>query len=128
MNAILKKLLYKEFDRNLIINEPDEFKEVSQDISATVHREVLEDKYEFIIVFSKKLEELKTDFEKVNGNLEENAIIWIAYPKGSSKKYKKDTDIKRDNLQPFLKEDGYEGVSLISIDDDWSAMRFRPVS
>lgn len=27
----------------------------------------------------------------------------------------------------LLREDGYEGVSLISINDTWSAMRIKPV-
>ena len=32
---------------------------------------------------------------------------------------------RRDNGWSALGELGYEGVSLISIDDDWSAFRFR---
>jgi hypothetical protein len=45
------------------------------------------------------------------------------YPKGSSKRYR--CDFNRDTGWAALGDVGFEGVRLISIDDDWSAMRFR---
>lgn len=127
MNPVLKKLLYKEYSRNLIINEPEEFKSISEELTGEVHHEIVLDKYEFILIFARKSEDLKVEFSKLKNNIENDGVIWIAYPKGTSKKYKKETDIKRDSLQPLLKEEGYQGVSLISIDEDWSAMRFRNI-
>lgn len=127
MDAILKKLLYKAYSANLILGEPEEFKHISQEISGKTDNEIVNDKYEFIIIFAKKQEELIAQFSKLKDNIEKDAVLWIAYPKGTSKKYKKETDIKRDMLQQLLKEEGYQGVSLISIDEDWSAMRFRDI-
>jgi hypothetical protein len=54
-----------------------------------------------------------------------DAVVWFAYPKGSSKKYK--SEITRDHGWQILGELGFEGVRAIAIDEDWSAIRFRRV-
>jgi len=51
-----------------------------------------------------------------------DSISWIAYPKAG----KLGTDLNRDELFRLMKPHGIEGVRLVSIDDTWSAMRFRP--
>jgi hypothetical protein len=50
-------------------------------------------------------------------------ILWICYPKKSSEVK---TDISRDVGWDVVHKAGWEGVTLISVDDIWSAMRFRP--
>lgn len=52
-----------------------------------------------------------------------DGLLWICYPKGTSKLK---TDLNRDKGWETVTAAGWEGVSLISIDDTWSAMRFRP--
>ena len=45
------------------------------------------------------------------------------YPKGGAKA---GTDLNRDVLWQLVGPRGWTGVSLVAIDDTWSAMRFRP--
>lgn len=52
-----------------------------------------------------------------------DAILWMAYPKMSSKNYQ--CEFKRDNSWDVLSEAGFEPVRQVSIDADWSALRFR---
>jgi len=54
---------------------------------------------------------------------EGDAIVWLAYPKGTSKKYK--SQINRDNGWNALGYEGFEPVRMVAIDEDWSAVRFR---
>lgn len=54
-----------------------------------------------------------------------DGILWLAYPKGSSKKHK--CDFNRDNGWTVLSELGFEPVRMVAIDEDWSALRFRRV-
>lgn len=54
---------------------------------------------------------------------EGDAIIWFAYPKASSKRYK--CEFNRDTGWAVLGELGFEGVRQVAIDEDWSALRFR---
>ncbi len=54
-----------------------------------------------------------------------DGLLWISYPKGTSKIK---TDINRDKGWDALLELGLEGVAQVSIDNTWSAGRFRPAS
>ena len=52
-----------------------------------------------------------------------DGLLWISYPKKSSKIA---TDISRDVAWEVMKEFGLRPVFQISIDETWSALRFRP--
>ncbi len=50
------------------------------------------------------------------------AYVWIAYPKGGR------ADINRDSLWPIVAEHtGMRPITQVSLDDTWSALRFRPL-
>ena len=53
--------------------------------------------------------------------LEEDAVLWVCYPKGG----KAGTDLDRDTLNEMMGKHELTGVSLVAVDDTWSAMRFR---
>ncbi|HUN27878.1 MAG TPA: hypothetical protein VMU67_16370 [Steroidobacteraceae bacterium] len=52
-----------------------------------------------------------------------DAVIWFAYPKGTSKRYA--SDLNRDHGWDAIRESGWDTVRQIAIDEDWSALRFR---
>ena len=45
--------------------------------------------------------------------------LWVLYPKGNK------ADINRDSLWPILADFGFRPISQVSVDDTWSALRFR---
>jgi hypothetical protein len=49
-------------------------------------------------------------------------LAWIGYPKGGQL----GTDLNRDRLVAALAGRGVQPVRQVSIDDTWSALRFRP--
>jgi hypothetical protein len=50
-------------------------------------------------------------------------LAWIAYPKGG----RLGTDLNRDRLADAARARGAQPVRQVSIDDVWSALRFRPL-
>ena len=52
----------------------------------------------------------------------EDRVAWIAYPKAGQL----GTDLNRDRLAAAARQRGAQPVRQISIDDVWSALRFRP--
>jgi hypothetical protein len=48
-------------------------------------------------------------------------IFWVAYPKGNR------ADINRDTVWPILGEYGMRPIGQVSLDEVWSALRFRPL-
>jgi hypothetical protein len=54
-----------------------------------------------------------------------DAILWMVYPKGTSKQYR--CEFNRDSGWAVLGAAGFEPVRMVAIDADWSALRFRRV-
>ena len=53
----------------------------------------------------------------------ERGVLWISYPKRGAGV---DTDLTRDVGWETVKGAGLRPVSQVSVDDRWSALRFRP--
>lgn len=124
MNSILKKLGLKDQTPILILNAPDEYDEVSQYIESEVHRQVSAN-YKFIQVFAKDLAEAHKLVADSITALDKEGHFWFCYPKGTSKKYR--SDINRTKAWEVFSPYEFEPASQVSINDDWTAMRFRHV-
>jgi hypothetical protein len=121
MQDIIKKFKFK--DNGVVLNAP-----------AGLEEEFV--KLGFKTMFDKKAKSTNTlvfinnneeylDFLKTNlKNIEVDSILWFAYPKGTSKIK---TDINRDTIRLTGEGFGITTVTAISIDDTWSALRFRPI-
>jgi hypothetical protein len=128
MNSIFKKMQFKSHPNIWVVNAPDEFEEALREMNelTQIHQEAKKEvKYEFILIFVKSCQEINDWAEIVVNQLTEDGLLWFAYPKKSSKKYK--SDIGRDDSWSILGKFDFEGVRMIAIDDDWSAFRFRNI-
>lgn len=79
-------------------------------------------KVDFALVFAFSQKQLKEILHEVIPALHPEAKFWIAYPKASSKIA---SDLCRDANWSFVTDQGYESVSLIAMDNLWSAIRFK---
>ena len=73
-------------------------------------------------VFAISHKQLKDILTDVVPALHENAKLWVAYPKVASKIV---SDLTRDCNWECISQCGFEGVRLITLDNIWSAMRFK---
>ena len=78
---------------------------------------------DFMQVFVRNSEELEELIPAAIKALKRDGLLWISYPKGTSGV---STDLNRDILWAAMKKYRLSGVAMVSIDDVWSAMRFRP--
>jgi hypothetical protein len=128
MKTLLEKLNYKGQERIALINSEKSFtKAISKELNKIVVDNEIDQRfpYGFIIIFVKSEEEVENLTPVVLHNLHADGILWFCYPKKSSGKYK--TAISRDNGWKALNDSGFFGIRLVSIDSDWSALRFRNV-
>ncbi|QOR68174.1 DUF3052 domain-containing protein [Cytobacillus suaedae] len=122
---ILKKLNYKDQGQPvLILNAPTSYQEVMKAFEGEVHTEQLAESYHFIQVFGTSNEEIRTASRNAVDYLVEDGLLWLCYPKKSSKTYK-GSDCSRETVAGLLASEGYEPVRQVAIDEDWSALRFR---
>jgi hypothetical protein len=123
---IIKKLQFKLQLIALVLGAPPEFKPVTDLLKkrTSVDTEIdKKKKYPFALGFVITEPDVKKLGTAIIKQLEDDAVFWMAYPKKSSKKYI--ATITRDNGWESLGILGFEGVSMVAIDDDWSAFRFR---
>jgi hypothetical protein len=128
ISEIFRKLNYKEGYKIVILNSPKSFDEEIDKLksNAVVNKSISKNvNIDFIMLFVKMKAEIDSLVPKVMDRLSEDALLWIAYPKKSSKEY--DSDISRDSGWAVLGEYNYEPVRMISVDENWSALRFRNV-
>ena len=79
----------------------------------------------FSLAFVMKQDEVDALANAIASKVEGDALLWFAYPKASSKKYK--CAFNRDTGWEMLGKLGFEPVRQVAIDADWSALRFRRV-
>ncbi len=126
MNAIFKKLNYKDQGTLYIINSPDSFTPEMKKMEDLAEVKTTLDNAKgltFVIAFVTKQNEVDKLAETIARKLAPDGILWFAYPKGSSKRYK--CEFNRDTGWQKLGDLGFEGVRMVAIDEDWSALRFR---
>jgi hypothetical protein len=122
MELILKKLFFKGQEPVLLLGAPEEWRPLAKAFGPRAHT-MPKGKYGFVLAFVKSVAEGKKLAKILPKLSEEKTVLWVAYPKGSSRKYK--SDYNRDTGHALMAKHGFDGVSLVSLDEDWSAMRFK---
>lgn len=128
MDSLFKKLNFKEQQTVLVLNHPESFQgeiEAMRNFTSFSFDATEPEYIEFAIIFVTKQTQINESVEAFYPKVKGDAIIWFCYPKKSSKKYQ--CDFNRDTGWEVLGNYGLEGVRMVAIDQDWSALRFRKV-
>ncbi|MBI2865632.1 MAG: hypothetical protein HYX94_13870 [Chloroflexi bacterium] len=124
-SALVKKLLIKPKQRVAIVNPPAGYLDSLGDLPEGAELvEKPEGKCDFVHLFVKNRAELEQYAATALEILKYDGTFWISYPKGTSKVK---SDINRDSGWDPINRAGLRPVSMIAIDDTWSALRFRPI-
>jgi hypothetical protein len=121
MKDIIKKFKFK--DSGIVINAPTILeKELTKLGFKTLFDKKVNSTSTLVFINNNKeyIEFLNTQLK----NVEPDSVLWFAYPKGTSKIK---TDINRDTIRVTGEQFGITTVTAISIDEIWSALRFRPI-
>jgi len=125
MATVFEKLNWKDQQEIVILNAPESFEpELARLSVTTIHRNLSAIKETaFLLAFVTRKSEVDSLTPQIAKRAKGDAIVWFAYPKGSSKKYT--CDFNRDTGWDAMSKLGFETVRAITIDDDWTALRFR---
>jgi hypothetical protein len=127
MSAIFKKLNLKDQPEIVVLGAPESFEAEIAGLEGIAVRRSLDDveRVQFLLAFVTQQEQIDALAAQIAARAEGDAVVWFAYPKGSSKRYK--CDFNRDTGWDSLGAAGFEPVRQVAIDEDWSALRFRRV-
>jgi len=122
---IFDKLNLKNHKTVLVINSPRTFQDELRRLKGVkiVHDMRGVSTVEFAIAFVTQRKEVDRVGRELIKKSAADAILWFAYPKGTSKTLK--SELNRDTGWDALRDAGFETVRLVAIDADWSALRFR---
>ena len=124
-SSLVKKLRIRAGQRALILNAPSGYAEGLGDLAKGVDvAHQAEGKYDFVQLFVKDSAEFHALSSPALQAVEYDGLFWLCYPKKSSKVK---TDLSREAAWELMDGTGLRPVTQISIDEVWSALRFRPV-
>jgi hypothetical protein len=122
MTPLAKKLLIKPGSRVALLNAPEGYAERLQPLPEGAELVDLQPGLDVVQVFARDRAELRRSAAALT-SVRDGGLLWVCYPKGGKRA---GTDLNRDILWEELSRSGLAGVTLVAIDDTWSAMRFRP--
>jgi len=123
-NTISQKLRIKEKFTLLTLNGPADFKKGLTELPSGVKIVTSGKDYDQVHWFVFNKAQLEKEMSKVMKLVKDDAIVWVYYPKGTSKIQ---TDLTRDKGWDCLLSEGDKltWINLISFNDTWSVFGFR---
>jgi hypothetical protein len=127
ISPLFKKLNLGGHQEIVVLNAPDSFdSELEQLKGVKIARDPSKPKeVKFGLAFAITQAQLDRASKILSAASAGDAVIWFAYPKGSSKRYT--CEFNRDSGWNVIQAAGFESVRMVAIDEDWSALRFRRV-
>jgi hypothetical protein len=110
-----KKLGLKPGQKAVVMGAPEGYGSVLDGAATSGKGDV-------VLAFARDAKSLAALAKKAIAAVAAQGSLWVAYPKKTSGIA---TDISRDQGWDALQQAGWQGVSLVAVDDAWAAMRFR---
>ena len=125
MTSVFTKLNLKDEAEIVVLDAPASFEGELQALRKVTLRRSLGEvgKVVFALVFATQKSQVDRLSKSLAARAEGDAVLWFAYPKGSSKRFK--CDFNRDTGWDVIRAAGWDSVRQVAIDADWSALRFR---
>ncbi|MCU0496908.1 MAG: hypothetical protein MUF87_06105 [Anaerolineae bacterium] len=126
-HSLVQKLQLKEGYQAAVINAPEHYRVLLGVLPTGVKMSnTLESSssLDWLQVFVRSIDDLEQNAPTTLAVIKPNTVLWFTYPKKTGKIK---TDITRDIGWEILINAGWDGVTQISVDDTWSALRFRPI-
>lgn len=120
--ALLRKLQVRSGSRLWLINVP---RALAEELSAGAEVEVVheEDAHDGVVAFFESPEEVAALGHRIIAGLPGNGLLWVAFRKGPPGRA---VGLTRDVGWQSFTAAGWRPVRAISINDEWSGLRFRP--
>lgn len=120
-SALAKKLKLKHDWKAAVINAPEDYVETLRHNTAL--SPTLRGKFDWIQIFVRNKAELDELAPKAARALRPDSMLWISFPKGSSRIQ---TDLTRDRGWESLQSLDLKWITLVSVNETWSAFALRP--
>lgn len=118
---LAKKLGIKPGYRMLLINEPDHYGDLFDDLPGDLIIDHDGTDIDFVHFFITEKKDLEPTVRDIMQQIKKTGIVWISWPKGTSKI---ETDLNRDIIREAVLEIGLVDIKVAAVDEDWSGLKF----
>jgi len=122
--SLADKLKIKPGQRIALINAPEGYLEelgpLPEGVSVATH---LRGRFDWVQMFAQEQAEVEKAAPKARASLKPDGLLWMSFPKGSSRIQ---TDLTRDKGWDSLSALDLKWVTLVSVNAVWSAFALRP--
>jgi len=120
-SALAKKMKLKSNLKAAVINAPENYVDALKHNTAL--SPTLNGKFDWIQIFVRTKAELDALAPKAAKALKPESMLWISFPKGTSKIQ---TDLTRDKGWEGVQALDLKWINLVSVNETWSAFSLRP--
>ena len=120
-SPLAKKMKLKSGLKAAVINAPQNYVDTLRHDTAL--SPTLNGKFDWIQIFVRSKADLDALAPKAAKALRPESMLWISFPKGTSKIQ---TDLTRDKGWEGVQELDLKWVNLVSVNETWSAFAMRP--
>src|SRR5215510_1225736 len=117
---LAKKMKLKSGLKAAVINAPENYVDTLKHDTAL--SPTLNGKFDWVQIFVQNKSELDVLAPKAAKTLKPEALLWISFPKGTSKIQ---TDLTRDKGWESLQKLDLKWINLVSVNETWSAFSLR---
>jgi hypothetical protein len=122
-SPLSKKLKIKPGQQIVILNVPESyFDELNPLPEGVIVSEGFDGSPDWVQIFVRNKTELEAHLPQVVKLLKPERLLWISFPKGSSKIQ---TDLTRDKGWEALEQFDLKWINLVSVNEVWSAFSLR---
>jgi CMP-N-acetylneuraminic acid synthetase len=115
-----KKLGIKEGFKISLINEPVHYWKLFSNLPVNIKLVKGKTKANLVHYFVTEEKQLQKEITSLKENIEQNGMIWISWPKKSSKMQ---TDITEDVIRNIALKNGLVDVKVCAVDETWSGLK-----
>jgi len=120
-SPLAKKMKLKSGLKAAVIKAPENYVDMLKHDTAL--SPTLNGKFDWIQIFVRSKAELEALAPKAAKALRPESMLWISFPKGTSKIQ---TDLTRDKGWESVQKLDLKWVNLVSVNETWSAFAMRP--
>jgi hypothetical protein len=119
-NPLFKKLGLKDGQKVILVNIPENYFDLLIEVPDVEEAEQ-EQLADFIHLFECRLSDLEKSFQKNVSRLKPDGMIWISWPKKTSKVA---TDVDYHSAKFIATQYGYVDVKVSAIDEIWTTCKY----
>lgn len=119
---LAQKLGLKDGQDAVVIAAPEQYDDLVEGfpVRHVASADALQDEHGFIHLFCRETTDLEAGLAPCHDHLAEGGMIWVSWPKKSSKLWR---DVTEGDVRRVALPRGLVDVKVCAVDDDWSGLK-----